>query len=101
MASLKYIITDSKRRIYYRQFNNKYRLCKYLSNDLALPFGLKIYIRNTLFSFSLNGSRIRIQNRCIYTYRSKSVSQQFKLARSQLRENIWRLLIPGVYQASW
>lgn len=101
MSSFKFHVLDSKRRIHNKQIHYNYRLNKYLSNDLALPFGLKIYARNMLVLSSLSGSNVRIQNRCIYTYRSKSVHRQFKLARSQLRENIWRLLIPGIYQTSW
>lgn len=101
MSSSKLYVIDSKRRIQNKQVHYNYRFNKYLSNDLALPFGLKIYARNMLFLSILDGSKVRIQNRCIYTYRSKSVYRQFKLARSQLRETIWRLLIPGTCQTSW
>lgn len=100
MSSYKFYINDLKRRIYAVNFINEYRFDKYLLNDLMLPFNLKIYVRKKMYTYN-NKSVIRVRNRCIYTYRSRSVHSQFKLARSQLRENIWKLLIPGVSHASW
>ncbi len=85
----------------FTRFASNLNLYKYLFNDLALPFGLKKYIFCKLVSFHKNIYTIRIRNRCIYTYRSRSVYSKFKIARSQLREFIWKLIIPGVSQTSW
>lgn len=101
MSSCKFYVNDLKRRINTTKSFNKYRFDKYLLNDSILPFGLKIHVRNTMYINNNNYLKVRIRNRCIYTYRSRSVYRQFKLARSQLRENIWKLLIPGISHASW
>lgn len=101
MSSYKFYINDLKRRVNTTKFLNKHRFDKYLLNDSILPFNLKIYARNKMCINSTNYLKVRVRNRCIYTYRSRSVYSQFKLARSQLRESIWKLLIPGTSHASW
>lgn len=101
MSSLKFYTNDLKRRLLFEKYNYKYRFVKSLCYNSIMPFNLKIYFFNHLHSSYLNKLKNRIRNRCVYTYRSRSVLRQFKLARSKLRENIWKLLIPGVFYASW
>lgn len=101
MSSTKLYISDIKKRILFSRFVMNKNLYKYLTNDLALPFGLKKYVFFRLALFYKNICIARQQNRCIYTYRSRSVYRKFKMARSQLREAIWKLILPGMYLASW
>lgn len=101
MSSTKLYISDVKKRILFIRFAFNKNLYKYLSNDLILPFGLKKYAFFKLALFYKNICVVRIHNRCIYTYRSHSVYRKFKMARSKLRESIWKLMLPGIYPASW
>lgn len=101
MASKKAHTNDLKRRLFFIYCNERRNLYKFLSNDLVLPFGLKRYAFCRLSLFHKDFSVVRIKNRCIYTYRSRSVYRFFKLSRLCLREFIWKLLLPGVSSISW
>lgn len=101
MASSKSHIKDLKRRLFFVHCSERRNLYKFLSNDFVLPFGLKRYAFFRLSLFHVDSSVVRIRNRCIYTYRSRSVYRSFKLSRLCLREFIWKLLLPGVASVSW
>lgn len=101
MASSNNYIKDLKRRLFFVHCNDRSNLYKFLSNDFLLPFGLKRYAFCRLSLFHIDFSIIRVRNRCIYTYRARSVYRSFKLSRLCLREFIWKLLLPGVVSISW
>lgn len=101
MASKKLYVKDLRCRLSFARYNDIKNLYKFLSNDFLLPFGLKRYIFCKLSFFNKNFSVVRIRNRCIYTYRARSVHSMFMVSRMCLREFIWKLLLPGVSQISW
>lgn len=101
MASTRMYVRDLKRRMMSSQFYSRRKLLLHLLNDLSLPFGLKKYASVNLFLFGSGGSLSSVRNRCIYTYRARSISSQFKVSRLVLRDLIWKLLLPGARIASW
>lgn len=94
-------VRDFKLRIKFTNFYSKRRLFLHLIHDSVLPFGLKKGASTNLFLLGSSGSFNIVRNRCIYTYRARSVSSQFKVSRLVLRDFIWKLLLPGVKIASW
>lgn len=67
----------------------------YFKNFQKLPFFLK------KFNFRSRGYRSEIQNRCILSFRSRSVYKCFKLSRQFLRFNLSFGFITGFRKAGW
>lgn len=101
MSSVKLYARDLRRRIAYRRFLVKYIILKHLSHDFVLPFGLKKSAYSKLSISLRDRCLVRIRNRCVYTFRARSVYRKFRISRLQVREHVWRLLIPGMSMASW
>lgn len=101
MSSSKLYVKDLNSRFRASELNTKKNLYTYLINDSLLPFGLKRYACTSVSFYGKNTSIIRVRNRCVYTYRSRSINTQFKVSRLVLRDLLWKLLLPGMRVASW
>jgi len=101
MSSKKLFVKDLKQRLDSSKFYIKRSVHKYILNDLILPFGLKKYAFSVLFMLNNIASTLRVRNRCVYTYRSRSVNVYFKVSRLLLRDLVWKLLLPGMSAGSW
>jgi small subunit ribosomal protein S14 len=54
-----------------------------------------------LDALPLNGSKVRLRNRCLLTGRPRGFIRDFGLSRNQFRDLALKGHIPGVRKASW
>src|SRR6476659_6193353 len=98
--------------IFIRDKKRRNLVQKYDSSRIVLQYLLRFYSKKTKnnFSFQLlteldslprNSSKIRLKNRCVLSYRGRSVTRKVKLSRMQLRESCSFGLLPGFSKAVW
>ena len=80
------------RKLFVKQEINLYSKL-YFRKFQKLPFYLK--------NFNFKGYRSCIQNRCILSFRSRSVYKQFRLSRQFLRFNLSFGFITGFRKMGW
>ena len=94
-----FVERDKKRRLaFFLQESSRYML-KSIVRDQHMPD----YIRQAaaLRLHLMDGSRVKIHNRCIVTGRPKSVHRLFRLSRLTLRRLAVSGELPGVVKSSW
>jgi small subunit ribosomal protein S14 len=99
---MKNIIERDKKRRKMVKFYEKKRLLIKLQIKKNYNLGLdlvSLYLK--LRKLPKNSCKVRIQNRCVITGRSRSVYKSFKISRLQLKELCSKGLIPGVNRSSW
>ena len=88
-----------------RRIVNKYELKRLQYKSIIKNLNLGKQIRytyiNKLNQLNKNSCFSRVNNRCIYTGRSKAVYKMFRLSRIKFRELASQGLLPGVEKASW
>jgi small subunit ribosomal protein S14 len=91
----------NKRLIVYKQ-EKKNLLLKFIIRSTSLSIKLRNKMQNQFFEkSSLNFSKVRVNNRCILTSRSKSVNSSLKLSRITFRKLASEGLLLGIKKSSW
>jgi ribosomal protein S14 len=99
---MKYLLyKDKKYRKLFIYYELKKILYKILYKNLNLrkKYRLKAYLY--LLRFSNLSSRVKIKNRCIYTYRANAVYRDFKVSRIMLKNLIGQGNIIGLQKSSF
>lgn len=91
------VTRDKKRRILFKQFEEKRLALKILQRLNPLDGR----VQQGLNELPHNSSITRIRNRCVLTGRGRSVWRTFRLSRIQLRKLALEGLLMGVKRASW
>jgi len=96
-------IRDKKRRDLVKKYDGLRSVLHYLLRFYSKENknSLTIKLLSELNSLPKNSSRSRLRNRCVISYKSRSVTRKFKLSRIQLRESCSFGLLPGFNKAVW
>jgi len=82
---------DLKRRSFYK--NNEIK--SYITSGIA-------FLKDKKFEYcKQNLKRVQTQNRCVITYRNRSVLRTFKITRGVLRKLLSNSEIIGYNKSSW
>ncbi len=75
----------------------------YLLNQYKIEkdFKLKFQLHSKLQKLPRNSSKVRIQNRCWKTGRSRSYFRDFGVSRHVFREMAHQGFLPGIRKSSW
>ena len=92
---------DKKRRYLYANYEKKYLVLKYLTQNINLPLTIRQKAQEKLSLLPLYGSRSRLRNRCVKTGRGRSIYRKFKLSRLMIRQSALQGELIGVKKASW
>lgn len=92
---------DHKRRVLVAKYEIKRVFYKSIIRDNTLPPFLKYQAILRLGSMPKNSSKVRINNRCILTGRSKSVYKFCKFSRIVFRELASKGALIGITKSSW
>lgn len=97
-------IKDNKKRFYFNKYESSFIVYKFLKKNKLLNF--YSYDLNLIDSSFINKkkfvySRCKLVNRCVFTFRSRSVYRKFKLSRHYLRTSFSFGLINGFKKSSW
>lgn len=86
-----------------QKYKDQFRRNSYKKNELNVyVFKGSNFLINDLSKKKIKDKSIcRINNRCLITYRSRSVLRTFKMNRGILRTLIAFSDVPGVYKSSW
>lgn len=96
-----YIYKDlNKRQLVFK--NELKRLqYKYIIKNKSIDKLTRLENIYKLNKLNRNTSKVRVNNRCVLTGRSRAVYKLFRLSRIKFRELANEGLIPGVTKASW
>ena len=95
------IIKDIKKRKNYNKLEMKIFYLKSLVNITNLDKDLREKLYFKLQKYQKKISSIRLKNRCVVTYRSKSIYRDVKISRIFFRQTASDGLINGVRKSSW
>jgi len=102
MSSKGLVQQDKKRRSLFVRKELSQINKKSFYYDTTIPLDLRINRQRFYLNQSLkNQYAVRIQNRCILSGRSSSVSKFFKLTRMKFKNLANDGLIPGIKKSSW
>ena len=95
-------IKDFNKRLSVYKQEKKTLLLKFIIRSTKLSKNLRNKAQKKFIEkSSLNFSKIRLNNRCIFTSRSKSVSSSIKLSRITFRKLASEGLLLGIKKSSW
>ena len=97
----KLIKKNKKQRLLFKQIEFSKIILNSITSNFLINRQTRLKIKQLHFSFNLNGTISRINNRCILTGRSKSINRFFKLSRIQLRVLASNSMLPGVSKYNW
>jgi ribosomal protein S14 len=92
---------DKKRRYLYANYEKKYLILKYLTQNINLPLQVRQKAQEKLSNLPLHGSKVRLRNRCVLTGRGRSVYKKFRLSRLMFRQLALQGELTGVKKISW
>lgn len=96
--------------LFQKDLNRRKTVQKYLSKRLCLNFLYKneFLPKKVRYAALLhltilpkNSSKVRIKNRCIFSYRGRSIYSKFRMSRIEIRRRILKGLLPGFKKSSW
>jgi len=95
-------IKDFNKRLSVYKQEKKSLLLKFIIRSTALSKNLRNKAQNQFIKkSSLNFSKVRLNNSCIFTSRSKSVNSRIKLSRITFRKLASEGLLLGIKKSSW
>ena len=95
-------IKDLKKRLSVYKQEKKTLLLKFIIRSTKLSKKLRNKAQHNFFKMeSFDFSKIRVNNRCIFTSRSKSVNSRIKLSRITFRKLASDGLLLGIKKSSW
>lgn len=93
---------DLKKRLEVYKQEKKILLLKFIIRSTSLSKNVRIKAQNNFFNKpSVNFSKIRVKNRCVFTSRSKSVNSNMKISRITFRKLASEGLLLGIKKSSW
>ena len=98
---LKSIEKDKKYRKLVSKSEVKRLLYKSIIHDMNIEKKTRADYRNKFHKLSRLSCKVKVNNRCIQTGRSKSVLRLFKLSRIRFRDLASQGLLVGVTKSSW
>ena len=100
MVKKSLIEREKKREKLYKKYILKRT---YLLNQYKIEkdFKLKFQLHSKLQKLPRNSSKVRIQNRCWKTGRSRSYFRDFGVSRHVFREMAHQGFLPGIRKSSW
>ena len=96
-----FIQRDNKKRQLVLKDEMKRLEYKAIIKNLNLPKQIRYEYVLKLNNLSLNGSQIRVRNRCILTGRGRAVYSFCKLSRLKFRELAAQAALAGIKKSSW
>lgn len=99
MQSLLY--KDKKRRVLYKNFEEKKYILNYFNNNLKLNTAIREKAYKKKIKFPRNSSNTRARNRCVITNRPRAVYKKFKFSRLIFRKLALQGEIPGIKKITW
>jgi small subunit ribosomal protein S14 len=97
----KSMIEREKKRIKLTAKYTEKRLVLRQSLKICTTFSETLGLQKKLQKLPLNGTKVRLRNRCWKTGRSRAVYRDFGLSRHVIREMAHEGLLPGVVKSSW
>lgn len=95
------VVKDGRRRKLYLETEYKRKLYKALLLNRSITKELRFKLMLKMDKLAKNSGRVRIQNRCIATGRSKACFRFVKLTRMQFRLLASNGKLFGIRQSSW
>ena len=84
-----------------KKYEGNRKAYKSIIYNLSLSKAIRLKAQNLLNALPKDSAKVRINNRCILTGRSKSVYQSFNISRIKLREQALLGNLPGMQKSSW
>lgn len=98
---MKYLkVKDSKTRKIVNNFELKKVLLKSFLKNREISLKLKEHVFLILKKFPNKSSKCKVNNRCVFSNRSKSVFKRYKLSRIFLKKLTSEIKLFGVYKKS-
>ena len=95
-------IKDLKKRLVVYKQEKKTLLLKFIIRSTSLSKNLRIKAQKRFLNISsLDFSKVRVNNRCIFTSRPKSVNSHIKLSRITFRKLASDGSLLGIKKSSW
>lgn len=94
-------LKDKVRRQKFLICENERLRIKSIVYNRNLPLNLRFFYSTKLAALSLDGSQVRLRNRCLITNRGQSIYRLFHLSRITLKEFVGLNRIPGIRKSSW
>lgn len=95
-------IKDLQKRLLVYKKEKKNLLFKFIIRSTKLSKNLRNKAQNEFLKrILINSSKIRVNNRCVFTSRGKSVNKNFKLSRITFRKLASEGLLLGIKKSSW
>uniref|UniRef100_A0A1J3H7T9 Small ribosomal subunit protein uS14m n=1 Tax=Noccaea caerulescens TaxID=107243 RepID=A0A1J3H7T9_NOCCA len=92
---------DHRRRLLAARFEVKRKLYKAFCKDPDLPSEMRDKNRYKLSKLPRNSAFVRIRNRCVFTGRSRSVTELFRISRICFRGLANKGALMGIKKSSW
>ncbi|CAA7062354.1 unnamed protein product [Microthlaspi erraticum] len=92
---------DHRRRLLAARFEVKRKLYKAFCKDPDLPSEMRDKNRYKLSKLPRNSAFVRIRNRCVFTGRSRSVTELFRISRICFRDLANKGALMGIKKSSW
>ena len=87
--------------ILFKDIEQKRIILKRIYTDLSLSKNLRLRAFFQFKTINKNSSITRLNNRCIFTNRSRSIYKKFKLSRLIFRQLALKGLLVGIKKSSW
>lgn len=92
---------DHRRRLLAARFELRRKLYKAFCKDPELPSEMREKNRYKLSKLPRNSAFTRIRNRCVFTGRSRSVTELFRMSRICFRGLANKGELMGIKKSSW
>jgi small subunit ribosomal protein S14 len=92
---------DKVRRQKFLICENERLRIKSILHNRSLPISFRLFYSIKLAELPLDGSQVRLRNRCVITNRGQSIYRLFHLSRITLKEFVGLNRIPGIRKSSW
>lgn len=92
---------DHRRRLLAARFELRRKLYKAFCKDPDLPSDIRDKNRYKLSKLPRNSAFARIRNRCVFTGRSRSVTELFRMSRICFRGLANKGALMGIQKSSW
>jgi ribosomal protein S14 len=89
---------DRKFRKNYKKYEFKNLILKALVFNIKLPYAIRENLFNILLNYSIIGNISNIKNRCVFTYRGRSIITKYKVSRLEFKRLVVLGNIMGVYK---
>lgn len=92
---------NNKNRLKFKIFEFKILLLKSLLREKFLIKKFKLYLQIKLHKLCSKYSRVKINNRCIISYKTRSINRLFQVNRHTFKNFSSIGLLPGIEKTGW